>query len=199
MGSLVVVSVSAHGEHGPEGFSDPDFQAIRRLALYVSLAGEQLRGQGRRIERTMRDPDTGLLTGAGLESRLDDEVKRADRYREPFLLTLCALPEYERVRRREGERWSQDFLRELAAALRQNVREVDAVAWMGGGQFAVLSPATQKDHGVLLTRIQDLVPRLESVRHLGRDGALQLVGRQVAYPEDVGTPGELLTLIRSGT
>jgi GAF domain-containing protein len=199
VGSLVVISAPAGREEGEEDLGDLDFQAIRRLALYVSLAGEHLRGQGRRVERTLRDPETGLLTVAGLESRLDDEVKRSDRYREPFLLTLCALPEYDRVRRRQGERWSQDFLQELAAALRRNVREVDAVAWMGGGQFAVLSPATQKDHGTLLTRIQDLLPGLESVRHLGRDEALQLVGRQVAYPEDVGTPGELLTLIRGAS
>lgn len=199
VGSLVVASPSPRAQETKRSTDDLDLQAVRRLALYVSLAGEQLRGQGRRIERTLRDPETGLLTGAGLEGRLDDEVKRSDRYREPFLLTLCSLPEYDRVRRRQGDRWSQDFLRELAMELRRNVREVDAIAWLGGGQFAVLSPATQKDHGVLLVRIQDLLPRLESVRHLGRDDALHLVGRQISYPEEVGSPGELLTLIRGGS
>jgi GAF domain-containing protein len=198
VGSLVVAVSGAPGEGAKHGLEEADLQAVRRLALYVSLAGDQLRTQGRRVERTLRDPDTGLLTGAGLESRLGDEVKRSDRYREPFLLTLCSLPDYDRVRRHQGEQWSQDFLRELASELRRNVREVDAVAWIGGGQFAVLSPATQKDHGVLLSRIQDLVPRLESVRHLGREDSLRLVGRQVTYPEEVATPGELLALIRGG-
>lgn len=196
VGCLVTAKASGSGETARPAATELDLQGVRRLALYVSLAGEQLRGQGRRIERTLRDPETGLLTGAGLESRLDDEVKRSDRYREPFLLTLCALPEFDRVRRRQGEKWSQDFLRELALELRRNVREVDAVAWMGGGQFAVLSPATQKDHGVLLNRILDLLPRLDSVRGLGRGEELRLVGRQVTYPEEVGSPGELLALIR---
>jgi GGDEF domain-containing protein/GAF domain-containing protein len=196
VGCLVTAAAGGSGETARHAATELDLQGVRRLALYVSLAGEQLRGQGRRIERTLRDPETGLLTGAGLESRLDDEVKRSDRYREPFLLTLCALPEFDRVRRKQGEKWSQDFLRELARELRRNVREVDAVAWMGGGQFAVLSPATQKDHGVLLDRILDLLPRLDSVRGLGRGEELRLVGRQVSYPEEVGSPGELLALIR---
>ncbi|HEY7728435.1 MAG TPA: GAF domain-containing protein, partial [Candidatus Eisenbacteria bacterium] len=196
VGALVAASVLPPGQGVEPGPDEPGVQAMRRLALYISLAGDLLRGQGRRIERTLHDPETGLLTGAGLESRLEAEVKRSDRYREPFLLTICTLPEYDRVRRRQGERWSQDFVRELAVVLKRNVREVDTVAWMGGGHFAVLSPATQKDHGVLLARIQDLVPRLEAVRHLGPEAELRLVGRQVTYPEEVGTPGELLALIR---
>lgn len=194
-GALAVVS-SVDAGVAPPAVDEIGLQALRKLALYVSIAGERLRSAGRRVERTLRDPDTGLLTGAGLEGRLEDEMKRADRYREPFLLTLCALPGYERVRRNQGERWTQDFLRELAGALRRNVREVDEVAWMGGGRFAVLSPATQKDHGVMLSRMAALLPRLESVRQLGRDESLDLEGRQVAYPDDVATPGELFALIR---
>jgi GAF domain-containing protein len=198
-GTLAVVAPAPAGGGMVTPLDEIGLQGLRKLALYVSLAGDRLRGIGRRVERTLRDPDTGLLTGAGLEGRLEDEIKRSDRYREPFLLTLCALEGYDRVRRHQGERWSQDFVRELAAALRRNVREVDDVAWMGGGQFAVLSPATQKDHGVLLSRLTALLPRLENVRHLGRDEELTVVGRQVSYPDDVTTPGELLGLIRGGS
>ncbi len=198
VGALGVVrAVERGGPQDANGFDELDLQALRKLALYLSLAGETLRGRTRRVERTLRDPETGLLTGAGLENRIEDEVKRSDRYREPFLLTLCTVPDYDRIRRRQGEPWSEDFVRELAAALKRNVREVDAVAWMGGGQFAVLSPATQKDHGVLLARLQTLLPRLESARHLAPADELNLVGRQVTYPDDVATPGELLALLRN--
>ena len=195
----VVRPVERGGPAEGNGFDDLDLQVLRKLALYLSLAGETLRSRARRVERTLRDPETGLLTGAGLESRLEDEVKRSDRYREPFLLTLCSVSEYDRVRRRQGEPWSEGFVREFAAALKRNVREVDAVAWMGGGQFAVLSPATQKDHGVLLTRLQTLLPRLESTRHLPPADELRLLGRQITYPDDVATPGELLALLRDST
>ncbi len=197
-GSIGIVRpVEPGGPAEANGFDELDLQALRKLALYLSLAMEALRRRERRVERALADPETGLLTGAGLEHRIEDEVKRADRYREPFLLTLCTVPGYDRLRRRRGEPWSEEFIREFAAALRRNVREVDAVAWMGGGQFAVLSPATQKDHGVLLTRLRSLLPRLESTRQLPPADELDLVGRQVAYPDDVATPGELLALLRS--
>jgi len=183
-------------EGAPGVLSGIELEALRKLALYVALAWEQIRTSSGEA-RSLHDPVTGLLAGSGFEARILDEVKRAERYHDRFLLTLCSLSGYERLENRHGTAWAESLLREFAQALAKNVREVDAVARIGSGRFAVLSPETDKDSGALLRRLDGLLPRLESVRSLGDPDEVRLVGRQYTYPDEVQTGGELLALIRS--
>jgi GAF domain-containing protein/GGDEF domain-containing protein len=172
-----------------------DIEALRKVALYVSLAWERSQG-GDGAGRPAEDPVTGLLGGAGLEARLREEVKRAERYHDRFLLTLCTLCDFDQLESTHGTDWARSLLRQFADALAQNVREVDAVARLGGGRFAVLSPETDKDSGALLRRLDNLVPRLDCVRALRNPDEVRLEGRQFTYPDEVPTGGELLELLR---
>lgn len=173
-----------------------ELDAIRKLALYVALAWEQARAEVCEAPNP-NDPVTGLLGGSGLESKIQEEVKRAERYHDRILLTLCSISGYERLEKRHGPEWTESFLRDFAKALTKNVREVDTVARIGGGRFAVLSPESDKDDGALLKRLDHLMPQLESVQSLPDADDIRLVGRQYTYPDEVSTGGELLALIRS--
>ena len=172
-----------------------DLEALRKISLYVSLAWEQTT-LAAGDARPALDAITGLLGGPGFESRVQDEVKRAERYHERFLLTLCALSEFDELESRHGSDWAKRLLREFADALSRNVREVDAVARLGGGRFAVLSPETDKDSGALLRRLDQLVPRLACVKGLANPDEVRLLGRQFTYPDEVPTGGEILELLR---
>ncbi|MGE5176452.1 MAG: GAF domain-containing protein [Hyphomicrobiales bacterium] len=193
-GSIGVVC--GFGEPGSaESLGAAELEALRKLALYASIAWEHVRGLAGE-ERTTHDRLTGLLAGAGLEARIEEEVKRAERYHDRFLLTVCAFPDFARLASRHGPVWSERLLREFAVALSRNVREVDAVARIGDGRFAVLSPETDKDSGALLRRLDLLVPRLECVRALDDPNEVRLSGRQFTYPDEIPTGGELLALVR---
>ncbi len=182
-----------------ERFGSPldgvDVEALRKVALYVSLAWERTQ-EDRTESRPAEDPVTGLLGSAGLEARVQDEVKRAERYHDRFLLTLCTVVAFDQLEAAHGADWAQSLLRQFAEALSHNVREVDAVARLGGGRFAVLSPETDKDSGALLRRLDHLVPRLDCVRALRNPDEVRLEGRQFTYPDEVPTSGELLELLR---
>lgn len=194
-GSVGVVAMGRGAGPGGEPLSAPDLEALRKLALYVSIAWEHVRGLAGE-ERESHDRLTGLLAGAGLETRIEEEVRRAERYHDRFLLTLCVFPDFTRLAERNGPDWGERLLREFAVALSRNVREVDAVARIGDGRFAILSPETDKDSGALLRRLDQLVPRLECVRGLENPGDVRLTGRQFTYPDEIPTGGELLALIR---
>jgi len=185
------------GEAGA-ALSRLDVQTLRKLALFASLATEFARAGAGGGTRATQDPLTGLLASAGFEARIQEEVKRAERYRERFLLTMCVVREYGELKERLGPAWTDAFLREFAVTLSKNVREVDAVARITDGRFAVLSPAADKDSGALLKRLETLLPQLESVRNLPNPGEVRLVGRQYTFPDEVPTGGELLALVRSG-
>ena len=193
-GSLGVV-LPAGVKGSGEALGGLELEALRKLALYVSIAWDHVRGLGGE-ERTSHDALTGLLSGAGLEARIQEEVKRAERYHERFLLTICAISDFARLETQHGNAWTERLLREFAVALSRNVREVDAVARIGGGRFAVLSPETDKNSGALLRRLDLLLPRLECIRTVENAAEIHLSGQQVIYPEEIPTAGELLALIR---
>jgi GGDEF domain-containing protein len=189
------------GRRGAEprpGVGRLDVQTLRKIALYASIALDNVRRGAARGERAVNDPLTGLLAGAGFESRVQDEVKRAERYREHFLLTVCAVHEYDRMAERLGPAWAEGFLKEFGQALRRNVREVDAVARIADARFAVLSPASEKDSGALLRRLNGLVGQLSSVRGLPQASELRLDGHQYSFPDEIATGGELLSIVRGG-
>lgn len=192
-GALGVV-LPAHA--GRQGLGEAEMDALRKLALYVSIAWDHVRGLGGGDEPESKDRLTGLLTGTGLETRIQDEVKRAERYHEGFLLTLCAIAEFPLLAQRHGKEFSDRLLREFGVSLARNVREVDTVARVGEGRFAVLSPETDKDSGALLKRLDLLLPRLECVREMESPSEVRLLGRQYAYPDEIATGGELIALIR---
>ena len=192
-GSLGIVLPPHAGRGG--GIGEPEMDALRKLALYVSIAWDHVRGLGGQQPESL-DRVTGLLTGSGLEARIQDEVKRAERYHEGFLLTLCAIAEFPLIGERHGPAFAERLLKEFGASLARNVREVDTVARVGEGRFAVLSPETDKDSGALLKRLDLLLPRLDCVREMETPSEIRLLGRQYAYPDEIATGGELIALIR---
>jgi GGDEF domain-containing protein len=128
---------------------------------------------------------------------VEEEVKRAERYRERFLLTVLTIGDFERLTDQNGSTWSETVQKEFAQALRRNVREVDAVARISEGRFAVLSPASDKDSGALLRRLEALLSQLPSVKAMFSPGEVRLAGRQYYFPDEIATGGELLSLVRT--
>ena len=185
------------GQEPAPGLSRLDVQTLRKLTLYVSLAIENMRRSGARVERTVEDPLTGLLGVGGFDSRVEEEVKRAERYRERFLLTVLSVSQFDRLSDQNGSGWAETTQKEFAQALRRNVREVDSIARIGEGRFAVLSPASEKDGGAFLHRLEGLLTELPSVRALTHPGETKLTGRQYSFPDEIATGGELLALVRT--
>ncbi len=193
----VLRPVSRRGAEPAAGLSRLDVQTLRKLTLYVSLAMENAKRAGARPERTIEDPLTGLLAIGGFDARVEEEVKRAERYRERFLLTVLTVSDFDRLSDQNGTVWTESFQKEFAQALRRNVREVDAVARIAEGRFAVLSPASDKDGGAFLRRLESLLTQLPTVRALGNADGVRLSGRQFYFPDEIATGGELLALVRT--
>src|SRR5436309_2195909 len=78
----VLLPATRRGSEAAPGLSRLDIQSLRKLALYVSLAVEGARRVEANTERAVEDPLTGLLAVGGFEARVQEEVKRAERYRE---------------------------------------------------------------------------------------------------------------------
>jgi len=92
--------------------------------------------------RAETDALTGLYNAHGLEARLSAEIARTTRYRAPLSLLLIDLDRLKEINDRHGHYAGQTALREVAAAIRAELRANDVGGRWGGDEFVVVAPNT---------------------------------------------------------
>lgn len=84
------------------------------------------------------DALTGLPNRAEFHQRLHELVASALRHDAPFILLLLDLDHFKEVNDRFGHAAGDALLQQVAARMREQVRETDVVARLGGDEFAIL-------------------------------------------------------------
>lgn len=130
------------------------------------------------VELSRADPLTGLRNQRTFEERLVEEVMRAGRYGMPLSLLSADVDGLKAINDRGGHHAGNVALRAVAEALRQNARQTDLAARVGGDEFALLAPNTEACEAVGLgERIRGLVAER------GAAGITISVGVATLHPE----------------
>jgi diguanylate cyclase (GGDEF)-like protein len=104
-------------------------------------------------ELSHTDPLTGLLNRRGFEEIGGAELRRAERYDRPIAFALLDLDRFKEINDRYGHATGDRVLQEVAAQLKQ-LRHSDVAVRLGGDEFGVLMPETDRAGAeVLLTRL----------------------------------------------
>ena len=114
--------------------------------LTVALLMAELRTRlehERSLSRT--DSLTGLANAEALRERAELEVHRARRWRRPLTLAYADLDNFKAVNDTLGHAAGDDVLRVAAAALRSGLRSTDLAARVGGDEFVLLLPETDRE------------------------------------------------------
>ena len=101
---------------------------------------------------------TDLVNRAGFTEAINRAMARARRG-EDFAVLAIDLDRFKKVNDSFGHATGDALLREAAARLRRSVREVDEVARLGGGEFAVLQTVIEQPAGAeaLARRITEVL------------------------------------------
>ncbi len=184
-GHVVWVSTNAYARYDRDG----RFIGVEGITRDITPR-KQLENQ----LRYLADHDylTGLLNRKGFTEQLVRAVAACRRESEQLSLVYIDLDGFKGVNDRLGHRAGDRVLVDVAGALRDSFREADAVARIGGDEFAVLlqgSPDARQLNNLVerfsATLAQTLDPSGEPTRLSASVGAAR-------YPSDGVTADELL-------
>ena len=115
----------------------------RDVYLQLEQANHELKAANNRLrELLVHDEKTGLLNYRTFASRLDEEFKRARRYREFLSLVVLDLDHFKAINDRYGHPAGDEVLWQFGRILMRNSRDTDLVARYGGEEFLILLPKT---------------------------------------------------------
>ncbi len=105
---------------------------------------EELRNQA------VTDPMTGLLNRSLLTSTLTEAIERRDRRDDQMTLLALDIDHFKRINDSAGHDVGDAVIQDVAAVLREGVRDTDSAFRIGGEEFVILMPATGPEGGTVV-------------------------------------------------
>jgi diguanylate cyclase (GGDEF)-like protein len=153
-----------------------------------------------RVDRTLRltaqrehfralaqtDALTGLPNFRSFHARLDEEVRRADRYGQALACAMVDLDGLKQINDNLGHAAGNRAILALADAVREELRDTDFAARYGGDEFVVLLPQTNAVAGALFA--ERLRRRLGTVSQEAGLSVRASIGVSALTPDEVGVP-----------
>ena len=94
------------------------------------------------LELSRTDGLTGLINRRYFDERLEEELRRAQRYRSPLSCFMMDLDHFKRVNDTLGHLFGDSVLKEVALVARRALRDVDILGRYGGEELVALLPQT---------------------------------------------------------
>jgi diguanylate cyclase (GGDEF)-like protein len=182
---LPVILISARGDEltrsrsldlGAVDFLQKPFSA-RELKARIERTLRLTRRESELAELARTDPLTGLANLRAFRGRLDEEVKRARRYRTPLACVMVDMDNLKPINDELGHAAGDHAIRGLAEVIRRELRETDFAGRYGGDEFVLLLPHTTGVEARVLS--ERIAARL-------RDTPLALRGRAVTLGASFG-------------
>ncbi len=121
-------------------FWNRKLHAARKQTQVVT---DQLQVKNEELEQlAVTDLLTGLYNRVKLDQVLNDEVIRFKRYNNLLSLIILDIDYFKKVNDNFGHQTGDKVLQEVAATLRDNIRDVDIAGRWGGEEFMVICPET---------------------------------------------------------
>ena len=143
----------------------PVFATLALLAGVVSIVWALQAAELHHRSEAILDPLTGLLNRHALVPRFAEISMQARLTRQPVCLLLCDVDNFKSINDEHGHDTGDAVLRDIAYALRKNLRSFELVYRLGGEEFLVVLPGV--DAAVGSEAAERLRSAVEETRPLG--------------------------------
>ncbi|MBX7056607.1 MAG: diguanylate cyclase [Leptospirales bacterium] len=142
------------------GGDDVLLQPIQPAHLVSSVTARVMRSHSVR-QLMVRDSLTGLLNHTALQQRLDFELARAAREGGSLCFAMTDLDKFKRVNDTYGHSAGDQVIKNLARALKLQLRSSDVVGRHGGEEFGIILPGVDRNLArQALERVQQSFARI---------------------------------------
>ncbi len=174
-----------------DAFSRDHLRILLAISSKVSLSIENALRYQLAEDSATTDYLTMLPNARSLFLRLDSELARSKRTMEPLTVLVCDVDGFKQVNDRFGHLEGNKVLRYVADVLRGSCREYDYVARMGGDEFVILLPGSDRD--AVNRRISEFQSiACDATPLLNGAGVIRLSVGEAFYPEDGSDAEQLL-------
>ena len=134
------------GSHDAARFrNDVATDFIEEQASIVAICLENVINNERLKHIGLTDPLTGVYNRRFIETRLHEEIRRAQRQGYALSCMYIDIDHFKRINDSFGHQDGDDVLREVAARIKAELRLSDALGRFGGEEFVVLLIDTNSD------------------------------------------------------
>jgi diguanylate cyclase (GGDEF)-like protein len=172
-------------EHRVPVHGDDELGRLSRT--FNEMAAALQRERGRLTEMSMTDELTRLKNFRHFAARLEEEIRRAERYGHHLGLVLFDIDHFKIYNDTHGHPSGNEVLRVIGRLLRDNARQTDLLARYGGEEFVAILPETTKSDAVQLA--EKFCRLIELHKFPGEEqqpgGRLTVSGGVAAVPEDL--------------
>ena len=174
-----------------DAFSRDHLRILLAISSKVSMAIENALRFQLAEDSATTDYLTMLPNARSLFLRLDGELSRSKRTLEPLTVLVCDVDNFKQVNDRFGHLEGNKVLRYVADVLRENCREYDYVARMGGDEFVILLPGSDRE--AVHRRISEFQSiACDATEMVSGAGVITLSVGEAFYPEDGSDAEQLL-------
>ncbi|MDO8531948.1 MAG: diguanylate cyclase [Dehalococcoidia bacterium] len=129
----------------PNGFTEEDLRLTRALVPSIGLMLEVAVLHRQTAEAAVTDSLTGLHNHRYFKQRLEEEIARARRLKEPLTLAVLDIDRLKQINDNYGHLAGDTVLQRVGAVLRREMRGSDVTARYGGDEFVVIMPEATKE------------------------------------------------------
>jgi len=153
-GTLVV------GTKSPDfKFKNDDIDLVKVFAKQISIAVESDMLSKKTEELAIKDELTDLYNKNFIESRLEDEIKRAIFYQRPCSFLVINIDNFKAFREIHGDLAAEEMIKKMAKLVKDGAAPIAKVARIDVDEFAMLIPEKNKKEATLLA--EELRRRIE--------------------------------------
>jgi diguanylate cyclase (GGDEF)-like protein len=190
LGVLELINILEDGR-----FNQDRFDLLLTIADYAAIAIENARYVERIKQLTVTDDVTLLYNARFLEQALEQNFRRARRYKTPLSLIFMDLDHFKHVNDTFGHLVGSSLLKEVAVLLKSILRITDIPTRYGGDEFVVILPETGKEEALIVAnRIRDALRSKDFGRDHGLSYRITASFGVSTYPEDADNKVDLLRL-----
>ncbi|QOC23683.1 diguanylate cyclase [Wenzhouxiangella sp. AB-CW3] len=134
-----------HGEEEPYPLKEIE-EISEVVDEMVASKTRDLTTAYRKLEHmAIRDRLTGVFNRIRVDEKLEQEVRRANRYGSPIALIMLDIDDFKVVNDNHGHLSGDRVLKELARLATEMTRDTDLVGRWGGEEFIIILPETSAE------------------------------------------------------